>query len=72
MNPGASPGYGRQAERRAALLRRAVTRTAGQPLEPLFVSAALADRQIKGLGRGDPWTSLTGIVAALAGALTAA
>jgi DNA polymerase-3 subunit delta len=71
-NPGAPQGYGRQAERRAALLRRAAVRTAGQPLEPLFVSAALADRQIKGYGRGDPWTSLTGIVAALAGALPAA
>jgi DNA polymerase III subunit delta len=70
-NPGASPGYGRQAERRAAVLRRAVTRMAGQPLEPLLVSAALADRQIKGLGRGDPWTSLTAIVAVLAGALPA-
>jgi len=70
-HPGASPGYGRQAERRGALLRRAVARMAGQPLEPLFVSAALADRQIKGLGRGDPWTSLTAIVAVLAGALPA-
>jgi DNA polymerase-3 subunit delta len=70
-NPGAKQGYGPQAERRGALLRRAAARTAGQPLEPLFVSAALADRQIKGQGRGDPWTSLTGIVAALAGALPA-
>jgi DNA polymerase-3 subunit delta len=68
-NPGAPQGYGPQAERRRALLRRAVARTAGLPLEPLFVSAALADRQIKGQGRGDAWTSLTGLVAALAGAL---
>ncbi len=68
-NPGARPGYGRQAERRTALLHRAVARTRGQPLEPLFRSAAMADRQIKGQGDGDAWTSLTGIVAALAGAL---
>ncbi|MDP9198604.1 MAG: DNA polymerase III subunit delta, partial [Pseudomonadota bacterium] len=70
-NPGKPQGYGPQAVRRGALLRRAAARTAGLPLEPLFVSAALADRQIKGKGRGDPWTSLTGLVAALAGALPA-
>jgi DNA polymerase-3 subunit delta len=70
-NPGRPQGFGPQAERRGALLRRAAARTAGLPLEPLFVSAALADRQIKGQGRGDPWTSLTGLVAALAGALPA-
>ena len=70
-NPGASQGYGVQAERRAALLRRAVQRMAGQPLEPLFVAAANADRQVKGQGRGDPWVSLTAIVAALSGALPA-
>jgi len=70
-NPGAPQGYGRQAERRAALLRRAVQRMAGQPLEPLFISAAQADRQIKGQGRGDAWISLTAIVAALAGAMPA-
>ncbi len=67
-NPGAAAGYGHQAERRAELLRRAVQRTAGQPLEPLFVCAARVDREVKGLGHGDPWTSLTGLVAALAGA----
>jgi DNA polymerase-3 subunit delta len=67
--PGASPGYGKQAERRAALLRRAVQRMAGQPLEPLFVAAANADRQVKGQGRGDAWISLTALVAALAGAM---
>jgi DNA polymerase-3 subunit delta len=68
-NPGARQGHGPQSERRGALLRRAAARTAGQPLEPLFMSAALVDRQIKGQGCGDPWTSLTGLVAALAGAL---
>jgi hypothetical protein len=26
------------------------------------------DREVKGVARGDPWTSLTGLVAALAGA----
>jgi DNA polymerase III subunit delta len=70
-NPGAPQGYGRQAERRAALLERAITRMSGKPLEPLFISAALADRQIKGYARGDPWTSLTAIVVALAGAMPA-
>lgn len=70
-NPGAPQGYGRQAERRAALLKRAVQRMAGKSLEPLFVSAAYADRQIKGRGRGDAWISLTAIVAALAGAIPA-
>jgi len=65
---GAPAGYGRQAERRAALMRRAVKRTAGRPLGPLFTGAAQVDRQVKGLARGDPWTSLTGLVAALAGA----
>ncbi len=65
---GAPAGYGHQAERRAALLRRAVARTAKQPLGPLFAWAARVDRQVKGLARGDPWTSLTGLVATMAGA----
>lgn len=67
-DPDAPPGYGQQAQRRAELLRRAVARTAGEPLGPLFASAARVDRQVKGLARGDPWTSLTGLVAAMAGA----
>ena len=67
-HPGAPAGYGQHAERRAALLRRALARTTGQSLGPLFASAARVDRQVKGLARGDPWTSLTGLVAALAGA----
>ncbi|MGH8134925.1 MAG: DNA polymerase III subunit delta [Steroidobacteraceae bacterium] len=66
-NPGAAPGYGRQAERRAALIARASKRTAGAPLAPHFIDAGRIDRQIKGLGRGDPWTGLTGLVAAIAG-----
>jgi DNA polymerase III subunit delta len=62
------PAYGAQAERRATLLKSAVRRTAGQALEPLFTAAASVDRQIKGFAKGEPWTSLTGLVAALAGA----
>ncbi len=62
------PAYGQQAERREALLKRAVHRTTGQALEPLFLGAARVDRQIKGIAHGDPWTSLTGLVATLAGA----
>ncbi len=61
------PAYGAQAERRAALLKRAARRTTGHALEPLFAAAAGVDRQIKGLAKGEPWTSLTGLVAALAG-----
>lgn len=70
-NPGGQQGYGTQAERRAALLRRAAQRMKGRPLEPLFVSAAIADRQVKGRALGDPWITLTAIVAALAGAIPA-
>jgi len=66
-NPGAETGYGRQAERRAALLARAAGRMAGQPLGPLFIDAGRVDRQVKGLGTGDPWTGLTALVAAIAG-----
>jgi DNA polymerase III delta subunit len=49
-------------------LKKAVRRTAGQALEPLFATAARVDRQIKGFEKGKPWTSLTGLVAAFAGA----
>lgn len=66
---GAEAGYGRQAEKRAALLRQAVARMRGQPLGPLFRAAGRVDREVKGVARGDPWTSLTSLVAALAGAL---
>ncbi|HEX9706587.1 MAG TPA: DNA polymerase III subunit delta [Steroidobacteraceae bacterium] len=61
------PAYGAQAERRAALVKRAARRTAGQELDPLFAAAAAVDRQVKGYAKGDPWTSLTGLVVALAG-----
>jgi DNA polymerase-3 subunit delta len=67
-NPAAAAGYGRQAEKRAALLRAAVARTRGQSLGPLFLAAGLVDREVKGVTRGDPWTSLVGLVAAFAGA----
>jgi DNA polymerase-3 subunit delta len=66
-NPGAAAGHGRQAERRAELLTRALRRTAGRPLAPHFIDAGRVDRQIKGLGRGDPWTGLTALVAAISG-----
>jgi DNA polymerase-3 subunit delta len=61
------PAYGAQAERRAPLLKKAVQRTRGQAIEPLFAAAANVDRQIKGVAKGEPWTSLTGLVATLAG-----
>jgi DNA polymerase-3 subunit delta len=67
-NPDAAAGYGRQAQQRAARLRQAVARTRGQSLGPLFLAAGGVDREVKGVARGDPWTSLTGLVAALAGA----
>jgi DNA polymerase-3 subunit delta len=70
-NPSAAAGYGRLAEQRAALLRRAVARTRGRPLGPLFLAAGRIDREIKGVARGDAWSSLTGLVAALAGAAAA-
>jgi DNA polymerase-3 subunit delta len=60
-------GYGAMAERQDALLRRAARRTAGQPIEPWFESAARIDRQVKGQSQGEPWMSLTGLVAAIAG-----
>jgi DNA polymerase-3 subunit delta len=66
-DPGAAPGYGHQAERRAALLERALRRTVGQPLGPHFIAAGGVDRQIKGLGQGNPWTGLTALVAAFSG-----
>jgi DNA polymerase-3 subunit delta len=68
----AKQAYGVQAERRAALVERAARRMAGQPLEPLFRAAARVDRLAKGQAPGDPWLSLVGLVAALAGAGTPA
>ena len=66
-NSGAAPGHGEQAERRAALLARALECKAGMPLGPLFLGAGRVDRQIKGLADGDPWTGMTSLVAAFAG-----
>ena len=66
-NGSARPGYGAMAERRDALLKRAARRTAGQPFEPWFAAAARIDRQVKGQAAGKPWTSLTGLVASIAG-----
>jgi hypothetical protein len=60
-------GYGAMAERQDALLRRAAKRTAGQPFEPWFEAAARIDREVKGQSRGEPWASLAGLVAAIAG-----
>jgi len=62
--------YGAAAERREALVARAAKRTAGQAIEPWFVAAALVDRQLKGqagAAGGNAWTTLTGLVAAIAG-----
>ncbi len=63
--------YGPAGERRDALVARAAKRTAGQAIEPWFVAAALVDRQLKGQAGpagGNAWTTLTGLVAAIAGA----
>lgn len=65
---GPPPGYGRQAERRAALIAGASRRTAGRSLAPLLEQAGRIDRQIKGLATGDPWGGLAMLVAVLAGA----
>jgi DNA polymerase-3 subunit delta len=66
----ARKAFGAMQERHEELVRRAAKRTAGQPIEPWFEAAALIDRQVKGQspGKGDPWTSLTGLVASLSGA----
>ena len=66
-NPDAARGYGRQAERRAEVLGRAVKRSDSPTLAPLFINAGRVDRQIKGLAHGDPWTGLTALVADFAG-----
>ena len=66
-NPDTPASYGRQAERRVAIVARALQRMAGAPLAPHFFDAGRIDRQIKGLRLGDPWTGLTGLVAAIAG-----
>lgn len=50
---------------------RALARTAKMPLARLLRQAAQADRIIKGAVRGDAWTTVTGLAAAMAGALQA-
>ncbi len=64
--------YGVMAERHEERVRRAVRRTAGQPIEPWFEAAADVDRQVKGRMCGEPWTSLTGLVASIAGGVQTA
>lgn len=61
--------YGAAAERHAELVARAAKRTARQPIGPWFAAAARIDRQFKGQAGphgGDPWTTLTGLVAEIA------
>jgi DNA polymerase-3 subunit delta len=67
----ARPAYGQFAARREALVKRAAARIASQPIGPWFAAAARVDRQFKGQdgpAGGDAWTTLTGLVAAMAGA----
>ena len=49
----------------------ALARLPRLPLPQLLRQAHHADRVIKGLAAGDPWTALTGLAASLAGALQA-
>src|SRR5688500_95557 len=66
----ARKAYGAAQERHEELVRRAAKRTAAQAIEPWFEAAANIDRQVKGQSesKGDPWTSLTGLVASMSGA----
>jgi DNA polymerase-3 subunit delta len=66
----AKQAFGQAAERREALVKRAAARAAGQPIGPWFAAAARVDRQFKGQEgpAGGAWTTLTGLVAAMAGA----
>jgi hypothetical protein len=51
-------------------VKRAAARAAGQPIGPWFGRRARVDRQFKGQegpAGGDAWTTLTGLVAAMAG-----
>jgi DNA polymerase-3 subunit delta len=50
---------------------RALSRAKKLPLAALLVQASSADRVIKGMSAGDPWSALTGLTGALAGALQA-
>jgi DNA polymerase-3 subunit delta len=61
--------YNAVAERHAELVARAAKRTAQQPIGPWFAAAARIDRQVKGQDGphgGDPWVTLTGLVAEIA------
>jgi len=51
---------------------RAQARLGKLPLRALLRQAHLADRVVKGMAGGDAWTAITGLTAALAGALQAA
>jgi DNA polymerase-3 subunit delta len=55
----------------AAPSARALSRMQKLPLPGLLLQASHTDRVIKGLAAGDPWSALTGLTAALAGALQA-
>ncbi|HEY1313271.1 MAG TPA: DNA polymerase III subunit delta [Steroidobacteraceae bacterium] len=50
---------------------RALSRLKQLPLEQLMKQASHADRVIKGLSAGEPWSALTGLAGGLAGALQA-
>ncbi len=63
--------FGAAAERHESLVKRAAARTADLPIAPWFTAAARVDREFKGQAGpagGDAWTTLTGLVAAVAGA----
>ena len=66
----ARKAYGAAQERHLDLVRCAAKRTAGQSIERWFEAAAHIDRQVKGQSesKGNPWTSLTGLVASISGA----
>ncbi|HLW25360.1 MAG TPA: DNA polymerase III subunit delta [Steroidobacteraceae bacterium] len=51
---------------------RALARAAQLPVAALIAQAARTDRIVKGIERGDAWSALTGLTAALAGALQGA
>ncbi len=51
---------------------RALARRGRMPLGRLLIQASRVDRVVKGVQPGDAWTALTGLAAAMAGALQAA
>ena len=55
----------------AAPSPRALSRARKLPLGHLLIEAGRTDRVIKGLAMGDPWSTLTNLIGALAGALQA-